>query len=58
MDQTKPVLAPVEIVVLITKHITKLKLIYYFTAEILGALLGSLFVMVVIGNEANGRKLT
>ena len=30
---------------LITKHITKLQLVYYFTAEILGALLGSLFVM-------------
>ena len=27
---------------LITKHITKLQLVYYFTAEILGALLGSL----------------
>jgi drug/metabolite transporter superfamily protein YnfA len=38
---------------LITKHITKLELTYYFTAEILGALLESLFVMVVIGNEAN-----
>ena len=30
---------------LITKHITKLQFVYYFTAEILGALLGSLFVM-------------
>jgi glycerol uptake facilitator-like aquaporin len=29
---------------LITKHITKVQLFYYFTAEILGALLGSLFV--------------
>ena len=38
---------------LITKHITKLQLVYYFTAEILGALLGSLFVMYVIGSEAN-----
>ncbi|MGH9977730.1 MAG: MIP/aquaporin family protein [Nitrososphaeraceae archaeon] len=38
---------------LITKHITKLQLVYYFTAEILGALLGSLFVLYVIGNEAN-----
>jgi aquaporin Z len=38
---------------LITKYITKLQLVYYFTAEILGALLGSLFVMYVIGNEAN-----
>jgi aquaporin Z len=38
---------------LITKHITKLELVYYFTAEILGALLGSLFVLLVIGSEAN-----
>ena len=38
---------------LIIKHITKLQLVYYFTAEILGALLGSLFVMYVIGREAN-----
>ena len=38
---------------LITKHITKLQLVYYFTAEISGALLGSLFVMYIIGNEAN-----
>ena len=29
---------------LITKHITKIQLLYYFSAEILGALLGSLFV--------------
>ena len=38
---------------LIIKHITKLQLVYYFTAEILGALLGSRFVMYVIGREAN-----
>jgi aquaporin Z len=38
---------------LITKHITKIQLVCYFTAEILGALLGSLFVMYIIGNEAN-----
>ena len=38
---------------LITKHITKLQLVYYFAAEILGALLGSLFVMSVIGREAD-----
>ena len=38
---------------LITKHITKLQLIYYFTAEILGALLGSVFVLLVIGSDAN-----
>ena len=38
---------------LITKHITKIELVYYFTAEILGALLGSLFVLLIIGSEAN-----
>jgi aquaporin Z len=38
---------------LITKHITKLMLVYYFMAEILGALLGSVFVLFVIGSEAN-----
>ena len=38
---------------LITKHITKVQLFYYFTAEILGALLGSLFVKFVLGNQAN-----
>jgi len=38
---------------LITKHITKVQLVYYFTAEILGALLGSLFVMFIIGSEAD-----
>jgi glycerol uptake facilitator-like aquaporin len=38
---------------LITRHITKAQLAYYFTAEILGALLGSLFVMYIIGNEAD-----
>ncbi|MGH9978104.1 MAG: MIP/aquaporin family protein [Nitrososphaeraceae archaeon] len=38
---------------LITRHITKLQLVYYFAAEILGALLGSLFVMYAIGSEAN-----
>jgi aquaporin Z len=38
---------------LITKHITKLHLVYYFTAEILCALLGSLYIMIIIGNEAN-----
>jgi aquaporin Z len=37
---------------LITKHITKIQLLYYLTAEILGALLASLFVKYVIGNEA------
>ena len=38
---------------LITKHITRLQLLYYFTAEITGALLGSLFVTAVIGREAD-----
>lgn len=38
---------------LITKHITKVQLIYYFTSEILGALLGSLFVKFLIGSQAN-----
>jgi aquaporin Z len=38
---------------LITKHITKLQLLQYFAAEITGALLASLFVMSVIGNEAS-----
>jgi aquaporin Z len=31
---------------LITKHITKIHLRYYFAAEIIGALLGSLFVKI------------
>jgi aquaporin Z len=38
---------------LITKHITKRLLGLYFLAEIGGAFLASLFVSVVIGNEAN-----
>ena len=38
---------------LITKHITKIKLVLYLTAEIIGALLGSLFVKYIIGNQAN-----
>ena len=38
---------------LITNHITKIQLAYYFAAEIIGALLGSLFVKYVIGNNAN-----
>jgi len=37
---------------LITRHITKIRLAYYF-AEIVGALIGSLFVKYVIGNDAN-----
>ena len=38
---------------LITKHIGKIELVYYFTAEILGALLGSSLVLLIIGSEAN-----
>ncbi|MGA9841443.1 MAG: aquaporin [Nitrososphaeraceae archaeon] len=38
---------------LITKHITRIQLFYYFSAEIIGALLGSLFLKFVIGSEAN-----
>jgi aquaporin Z len=38
---------------LITRHITKLQLLQYFAAEITGALLASLFVMYVIGTEAD-----
>jgi aquaporin Z len=38
---------------LITKHITKIQLLYYFAAEISGALLASLFVKFMIGNQAN-----
>jgi aquaporin Z len=37
---------------LITRHITKIQLLYYLTAEIIGALLASLFVKHVIGTEA------
>jgi aquaporin Z len=38
---------------LITKHTTKIQLLYYLTAEITGALLASLFVKYLIGSEAN-----
>jgi aquaporin Z len=37
---------------LITKHITKIQLLYYLIAEIAGALLASLFVKYAIGSEA------
>ena len=37
----------------ITKHITFRQLLNYFAAEIIGALLGSVFVKYVIGNYAN-----
>jgi aquaporin Z len=38
---------------LITGHIKKYQLVYYFVAEIIGALLASLFVKYFIGYEAN-----
>jgi aquaporin Z len=37
----------------ITGHVSKDKIAYYFAAQIIGALLGSLFVMSFIGTEAN-----
>ena len=37
----------------ITKHITSRQLLNYFAAEIIGALLGSVFVRYVIGEHAN-----
>lgn len=38
---------------LITKHITKIQLLYYVTAETIGAVLGTLFVKFLIGSNAN-----
>lgn len=38
---------------LVTKHLEKKLLALYFTAEIIGALLGSLFVRYLIGTQAN-----
>jgi len=43
----------VSVAFLITKHITKKLLVLYLSAEIIGALLASLFVSIVIGKEAN-----
>ena len=37
----------------ITGHITRIQIAWYFAAEMIGALLGSLFVMGVIGSEAD-----
>lgn len=37
----------------ITGHVSKIQIVIYFAAEIIGALLGSLFVMIFIGTEAN-----
>ena len=38
---------------LISGHITKIQLLQYFAAEIIGALLASLFMMMIIGTEAS-----
>jgi aquaporin Z len=43
----------VSVAFLITGHITKRQFLYYLVAEIVGALLGSTFVMTVIGSEAD-----
>jgi len=37
----------------ITGHISKIQTVYYFVAEIIGALLGSLFVLTFIGDKLN-----
>jgi len=37
----------------ITGHIKKIQVFYYFAAEIIGAILGSLFVLKIIGDEAD-----
>jgi len=37
----------------ITGHITKIQVLYYFVAEIIGALLGSLFVLSFVGDNAD-----
>jgi len=37
----------------ITGHITKLQVLYYLAAELIGAFLGSLFVLKIIGDDAN-----
>ncbi len=39
---------------LITRHINKTQLLQYFAAEIIGAILASLFVMSLIGTDASG----
>ncbi len=38
---------------LITGHIRRIQLVYYFTAEIIGAILASIFVKYFIGSEAH-----
>jgi len=37
----------------VTGHISKIQIAWYFAAEIIGAILGSLFVMMFIGKDAN-----
>lgn len=37
----------------VTGHISKIQILWYFAAEIIGAILGSLFVMTFVGKEAN-----
>jgi len=37
----------------ITGHITKIQILYYLAAELAGAVLGSLFVLLAVGPEAN-----
>jgi aquaporin Z len=37
----------------ITGHISKIQIVWYFAAELIGAILGSLFVMTFIGKEAD-----
>lgn len=37
----------------ITGHISKIQIVWYFAAELIGAFLGSFFVLMVIGKEAN-----
>lgn len=37
----------------ITGHISKIQIVYYLTAELIGAFLGSLFVLTFIGSDAN-----
>ena len=36
-----------------TGHISKIQVVYYFAAEIIGAILGSLFVLSIIGDKAD-----
>ena len=43
----------VTVAYLITGHIRRIQILYYFTAEITGALLASFFVKHIIGNEAH-----